>query len=246
VDAAALHARHCNASDRVLQLVAATLSGVVPDAYPVHAIENIARRAQESVARLVDQVLRLADEEAPRTAARHASRMLELLNDLAETLRPSAFSWRRGKSPRARLAELRPELDSLRVQLERAESTLRASRNRFASLQIDVREAAEELEAGALSCVELREVFKDNRRLQAVDAREVALSKSLALLETHALQMNRMQDDFTQLADRIRDAVLHALPAWLSAVAATSDILNDTERFNLMDQLQAVIRELSH
>ncbi|MFO1337899.1 MAG: hypothetical protein U1F53_06615 [Burkholderiaceae bacterium] len=44
------------------------------------------------MARLVDRVLRLVDQESTRTTGRHIERLQELLGELAEVLRPTAWA----------------------------------------------------------------------------------------------------------------------------------------------------------
>ncbi len=241
IEAAALHARHPEAGPAAVDQAMAMLAGVVPDSFSANSIEQLGRPAQESVARLIDRLLRLVDEEASRTAARHVARLLELLGDLAEVLKPAALNWRR-KSLRQALAETRPELDRLRAVLERSEAGLVDQRDRLLAMQSELQLVFDSLQSVLITLAELKARFDDSRRQSALDQRETDVLKSLALLHTHSEQVARLEADFAQLARRIRDAVLHALPAWLSMAASMpNESLNDTERFSLMDRLQQLI-----
>jgi len=245
IDAAELRARHADATPAAIDLAVALLAGIVPQTCSAAAIEQLGRASQEGVARVVDRVLRIVDEEVPRTAGRHVERMLELLGDIAEVLKPGGIGWRR-RSLRQVLADSRGELDALRAVLERSEASLVDQREKLVAMHGDVQQLLDGLNGVLISLAELRPVFADNRRLQAIDHRETDVAKSVALLQTHSLQMQRLEADFTQLAQRIRDAVLHALPAWLSAASSSpNESLNETERFTLMDQLHALMLVLS-
>ncbi|MFO1337900.1 MAG: hypothetical protein U1F53_06620 [Burkholderiaceae bacterium] len=113
-------------------------------------------------------------------------------------------------------------------------------------MQAELQRTHDGLHRGLVAVTELRPRFDDDRRLGALDRREAELAKSLALLQAHALQMQQLDDDYAQMAHRIRDTVLHALPAWLSLAATMPDeSLNDTERYRLLDPLQTLILGLS-
>ena len=245
VDATELRARHADVSPAAIDQAVAMLAGIVPQTCSAAAIEQLGRASQEGVGRVVDRVLRMVDEEVPRTAGRHVERMLELLGDIAEVLKPGGIGWRR-KSLRQVLADSRGELDSLRAVLERSEASLVDQREKLVAMHGDVIQLLDGLNGVLVTLAELRPVFADHRRQQAIDHRETDVAKSVALLQTHSLQMQRLEADFTQLGQRIRDAVLHALPAWLSAAASSPhESLNETERFTLMDQLHALMLVLS-
>lgn len=245
VELAALRRAHPEASDAALEQAVALLAGVVPQTFNLKGAEALGRGAQEGVARLVDRVLRLVDQEATRTTGRHVERLQELLGELAEVLRPTGLSWRR-KPLRQALAEQRPELDRLRSQLQHAEASLVEQRDRLLAMQAELQQAQHGLAGALVAITELRPRFDDDRRLAALDRREGELAKSLALLQAHGLQMQQLEADYGQMAHRIRDTVLHALPAWLSLAASVPDeSLNDTERFRLLDPLQALILGLS-
>jgi hypothetical protein len=245
VDSAALRLRHPAVTIAAIDHAAALLAAVVPATHPVLAIETLGRAPQEGVTRLVERVLAIADDDVGRSSARHVQRLLELLAELAETLRPAGgLAWRR-KTLRQALAESRPELDSLRGLLEKAETSLVERRRKLDALDDDVRALLDQLNGALVAVAELRPVFADARRSQALDAREIDLAKSVALLDSHSLQMQRLGADLTQLAQRIRDAVLHALPAWLAVAAALpNESPNDTERFTLMESLHALMQRL--
>ena len=245
IDAAELRTRHADASPAAIDHAVALLGGIVPQACSAAAIEQLGRSSQEGVARAVERVLRIVDDEVPRTAGRHVERMLELLVDIAEVLKPGGIGWRR-RTLRQVLADSRGELDALRAVLERSEASLVDQREKLVAMHGDVSQLLDGLNGVLITLAELRPVFADNRRQQAIDHRENDVAKSVALLHSHSLQMQRLEADFTQLAQRIRDAVLHALPAWLSAAAsAPNESLNETERFTLMDQLHALMLVLS-
>lgn len=245
VEAAALRLRHPQATDAAIDEAVTVLGGVVPHTCTVLTLENLGRSSQEGVARLVDRLLLLVDQQASRGAGRHIERLLELLGELAETLQPaSGLNWRR-KPLRRALAEVRPELDTLRIVLEVSEATLRDQQARVAALQHEQQQVLDGLNARLIAIGELRAAFDDARRLSALDDREAALNKSVALLLGHELQMRRLDADLSQLAERIRDAVLHALPAWLAmAAAAPAETLHDTDRFTLRDALHRVMLSL--
>lgn len=245
VDSAVLRQRHPAISIAAIDQAAALLAAVVPATHPVLAIETLGRGPQEGVTRLVERVLAIADDDVGRASARHVQRLLELLGELAETLKPaSGLSWRR-KTLRQALHEVRPELDSLRSLLEQSETALVERRRKLDALDDDVRALLDQLNGALVAVAELRPVFSDARRCQALDAREIDLAKSVALLDSHTLQMQRLGSDLTQLAQRIRDAVLHALPSWLAVAAALpNDSPNDTERFTLMESLHSLMQRL--
>jgi hypothetical protein len=245
VDSAALRLRHPAASLAAIDHAAAWLAAVVPATHPVLAIETLGRAPQEGVTRLVERVLAIADDDVGRGGARHVQRLLELLGELAESLRPAGgLPWRR-KGLRQALAESRPELDALRRLLEQSEAALVERRRKLDALDDDVRALLDQLNGALVAVAELRPVFTDARRTQALDAREIDLAKSVALLDSHSLQMQRLAADLTQLAHRIRDAVLHALPAWLAVAAALPDDgPNDTERYTLMESLHSLMQRL--
>jgi hypothetical protein len=246
IDASELRGRHADASAAAIDQAVTLLAGIVPQTCSAANIEHLGRASQEGVARVVDRVLRIVDEEVPRTAGRHVERMLELLGDIADVLKPGGIGWRR-KSLRQVLSDTRGELDALRAVLERSEASLVDQREKLVAMHGDVNHLLDGLNGVLVALAELRPVFADNRRQQAIDQRETDVAKSVALLQTHSLQMQRLEQDFTQLAQRIRDAVLHALPAWLSAAASSPhESLNETERFTLMDQLHALMLVLSH
>ncbi|MFO1340325.1 MAG: hypothetical protein U1F53_19210 [Burkholderiaceae bacterium] len=245
VELAALRQAQPQASDAALEHAVALLAGVVPQTFQLKGVEALGRSAQEGVARLVDRVLRLVDQESTRTTGRHVERLQELLGELAEVLQPAALSWRR-RSLRQALAEQRPELDSLRSHLQHAEASLVEQRDRLQAMQAELQQTQDGLQGALVAVTELRPRFDDDRRLGALDRREAELAKSLALVQAHALQMQQLEADYGQMAHRIRDTVLHALPAWLSLAATMPDeALNDTERYRLLDPLQALILGLS-
>lgn len=245
VDSAVLRQKHLAATIAAIDHAAALLATVVPATHPVLAIETLGRGPQEGVTRLVERVLAIADDDVGRASARHVHRLLELLGELAETLKPaSGLSWRR-KTLRQTLHEARPEIDSLRSLLEQSEAALVERRRKLDALDDDVRALLDQLNGALVAVAELRPVFSDARRSQALDAREIDLAKSVALLDSHTLQMRRLGNDLAQLAQRIRDAVLHALPSWLAVAAALpNDSPNDTERFTLMESLHSLMQRL--
>lgn len=244
VDSASLRQRHPASSVVAIDHAAALLAAVVPATHPVLAIETLGRTPQQGVTRLVERVLAIVDDDVGRSSARHVQRLLDLLAGLAELLRPQSLGWRR-KPLRQALADARPELDALRGLLEHGETTLVERRRQLDALDDDARALLDQLNGALVAVAELRPVFADARRAQALDAREIDLAKSVALLDGHSLQMQRLAIDLTQLAQRIRDAVLHALPAWLAVAAALpNDSPNDTERFTLMETLQALMHKL--
>lgn len=241
-----LRQAHPLASDATLEHAVVLLAGVVPQTFSLKGVETLGRTAQEGVARLVERLLRLVDQASTRTTGRHIERLQELLAELAEVLRPPGISWRR-RSLRQALAEQRPELDSLRRQLQHAESALLEQRNRLQAMQAELRQAQDGLGGALVALSELRPRFDDDRLLGALDRREAELAKSQALLQAHALQMHQLDDDYGQMAHHIRDTVLHALPSWLSLAATLpNETLNDTERYRLLDPLQTLILGLSH
>jgi hypothetical protein len=101
------------------------------------------------------------------------------------------------------------------------------------------------LAGAAIAAAEARAFFPDTRRQLALDEKESDLLKSIALLQEQDVHIQRLEGDFAALAQRVRDAVLHALPAWVAAAtSAASSPLHDTDRFTLLDQLQAVVLTL--
>ena len=245
VDTAELRLRHPAASVAAIDHAAALLSAVVPATHPVLALETLGRTPQQGVTRLIERVLAITDDDLGRGSARHVQRLLEMLAELADLLRPAGgLPWRR-KTLRQALAEARPELDTLRGLLEQAEAGLAEQRRRLDALDDEARALLDQLHGTLVAVAELRPVFTDARRGQALDGREIDLAKSIALLDSHGLQMQRLGTDLGQLAQRIRDAVLHALPAWLAVAAALPhDSPNDTERFTLLESLHALMQRL--
>jgi hypothetical protein len=245
VDSAELRLRHPDASVAAIDHAAALLAAVVPATHPVLALETLGRAPQQGVTRLIERVLALTDDDLGRGGARHVQRLLDMLAELADLLRPAGgLPWRR-KPLRQALAEARPELDSLRGLLEQAEAALVEHRRRLDALDDEARALLDQLHGALVAVAELRPVFTDARRAQALDGREIDLAKSVALLDSHRLQMQRLGTDLAQLAQRIRDAVLHALPAWLAVAAALpNDSPNDTERFTLLESLHALMQRL--
>ena len=245
VDSADLRLRHAAASPAAIDHAAALLSAVVPATHTVLALETLGRAPQQGVTRLVERVLAISDDDLGRSSARHVQRLLQMLAELAELLRPAGgLPWRR-KPWRQALAEARPELDALRGLLEQAEAGLVEQRRRLDALDDEARALLDQLNGALVAVAELRPVFTDARRSLALDGRETDLAKSIALLEGHGLQMQRLGADLGRLAQRIRDAVLHALPAWLAVAAALPhDSPNDTERFTLLEALHALMQRL--
>lgn len=246
VATADLRSRHASATAAALERAVGLLADVVPQACTVRTIEQLGRSSQEGVARMVDRVLRIADDEVVRSAGRHTHRLLELLGGLADVLQPaSGLRWKR-KTLQQALSGMRPELDRLRESLGQSEAQLNDRREQMAALQPQVQELLDQLDGVAIALAELRSRFQDPQRLRALDDREADVAKAIALLQTHRLQMQRMESDFSQLAQRIRDAVLHALPAWLSAaISMPQAALNDTQRYTLLDPLRTLIASLS-
>lgn len=244
VETAALREHHPQATDAAVEQAAAVLSGVVPETFAAKSVESLGRPAQEGVARLVDRVLRLVDQEPLRATSRHVERLHELLQELAEALEPGALPWRR-RSLRQALAEVRPELDGLRNQLQHGESLLTDHRDRLAAMQGELQQTADALHGTLIALAELRGHFGDDRRLGALDHREAELLKSTALLQQHAIQLQQLDTAYARMAQRLRDAVLHALPTWLSLAATMpAEQLNDTQRFSLLDPLQSLMLTL--
>ena len=244
VDAAALRERHPQVTGSALEQAVALLAGVVPDTFAAKSVESLGRAAQDGVARLVDRVLRLVDQEPLRATSRHVERLHEVLQELAEALEPAALPWRR-RNLRQALAEVRPELDGLRDQLQNSETLITDHRDRLSAMQGELQQTADALQGTLIALAELRGHFADDRRLAALDHREAELLKSTALLHQHALQLHQLDTAYAQMAQRLRDAVLHALPAWLSLAATMPvDQLNDTQRFSLLDPLRSLMLTL--
>ena len=244
VEVAALRERHPQSTDDAIEQAMTLLAGVVPETFAAKSVESMGRPAQDGVARLVDRVLRLVDQEPMRATGRHVERLLELLQELAEAIEPGALPWRR-RSLRQALAETRPELDGLRDQLQHGESLLSDHRDRLTAMQGELRQTADALQGVLVALAELRGHFHDDRRLAALDHREAELLKSTALLQQHAIQLQQLDTAYAQMAQRLRDAVLHSLPAWLSLAATMpADQLNDTQRYSLLDPLQSLMLTL--
>jgi uncharacterized protein YaaN involved in tellurite resistance len=244
VEAAALRERHPQVTESAVEQAVALLAGVVPDTFAAKSVESLGRAAQDGVARLVDRVLRLVDQEPLRATTRHVERLHEVLQELAEALEPAALPWRR-RNLRQALAEIRPELDGLRDQLQNSETLLTDHRDRLSAMQGELQQTADALQGTLIALAELRGHFNDDRRLAALDHREAELLKSTALLQQHALQLHQLDTAYAQMAQRLRDAVLHALPAWLSLAATMpADQLNDTQRFSLLDPLRSLMLTL--
>ncbi|HSI47426.1 MAG TPA: hypothetical protein VLA61_04120 [Ideonella sp.] len=250
VDDATLAEQFPDAPPTLLARARLLLAGVVPAVFDRPAAERFGRETQARHAALVDELLQLMDHELLRAAPRHIERLLALLEDLAETLAPStsALPWSRRKAPRARLATLRPEIDTLRAALEAADGPLAKLRAQLATNQQAAAELLTELQALGLATEALPGLLPAAQRetlALSLQDRLVSLARTQATLQQHRLQAEQADHQLAQLASRLHDTVRVSLPAWLASMAALpAEPAHDTERFLLQERLHAVINGL--
>lgn len=244
VDRDQLARRFPEASPAQIERAAGVLATIAPEVFDRGAAERFGRELQVRHAQWVDQLLATMDHDALRAAPRHLDRLFQLLDDVATSLRPSALPWNRRRSPGARLAACRPEIDMLREQLKTCDAQLAQARQQLADAAQSATGMAEELHALQLAADILREHLPPERA-QPLQDRVVSLGKTLALLQQQALQNQQSGLQLARLAERIHEAVMVSLPAWLATVSALPDEPpNDTQRYLLLQQLQTVLDKL--
>lgn len=234
---------------RVLELTAGVLGGVVLQGLDWSQAQKLGLEAQKEYGAWVQRLLDATSADVLRAAPQHLSRLLGLLQACAEDFSAASGlmgQWLRKDRPRL-LALHRKEIEQLRATLAASVDALDAPMGQVMQVRGKLPELFDHLMAASLACEWLAhgEPLDDEVRAVLAD-RALALARTAALVRQQQAQSMASAESLSALRDRIQDAVLIALPAWLAQLAHQPAELNDTQRFVARDALQQIIDRLKN
>jgi len=240
-----LHARP------VLDMAAGVLGGVPAQGLDWSQAGRLGLQAQKEYAALVQRLLQAMSADVLRAAPQHLARLLGLLQACAEDFAAApglVGQWLRRDRPRA-LALHRGEIEQLRAALAACVDALDAPTQQVAQVRRRLPGLFDQLMAASVACEWLAQgrgpaLDEDVRGVLA--ERALALARSAALVRQQQAQSAASAQGLAALRERIQEAVLIALPAWLAQLAAQPAELNDTQRFVARDALGQIIDRLEH
>lgn len=233
----------------VLVRSAAVVGSVVAASLGWSQAQGLGLAEQKRHGLLVQRLLDAASADVLRSAPQHVARLLAILSMCAQDLDPAsrlAGLWRR-RTKTGALQLHRQEIEQLKAKLLAAMATLEGPINEAMAIRGELTALAQDLLAASLACEWLSERDEFNVEVRsALLERSLSLRKTVALAHQQALQSTESATRYDALRDRIQDAVLVALPAWLATIAAQPDEPNETQRFVARDELTSIIDRLKH
>ena len=234
---------------RVLERAAGVLGGVAPQGLDWSQAQKLGLAAQKEYGAGVQRLLDALSADVLRAAPQHLARLLGLLQACAEdfSAAPGLMSqWLHRDKPRA-LELHRKEIEQLRAALANAVDALDAPMGQVMQVRGQLPDLFDHLMAASLACEWLAHGAPLDDEVRAVLAeRALALAKTAALVRQQQAQSLASAESLSALRERIQDAVLIALPAWLAQRAQQPADLNDTQRFVARDALRQIIDRLKN
>ena len=251
--------RFAAATPEALQQAQQLLQATIVDTLGTAQAARWGDEAQQRYGALVDASLQITQSSTLQTSLRHIARLHALLQDMAEEwLAPAKTPlrfWKRSAGPAERLQSSQGELAQLRQHLADALPALRTLQADLQGVCSELAPLAVRLEALSLAAHYVADVLADTLDSGADPRAYALLQRASALAQTvvhiqGGLQLRQgSQHSLDGLIHRIQDTVLLALPAWMEQVALATQArqitdMNDTERYALAQQLQALLGRL--
>lgn len=199
------------------------------------------RDAQEAVSHCVTQRLSIMGRDSCRTTPRHLAKLQELLGEVLLAAKDTGLF---ARSPKKVWLQHEAEISHLEQLLGAGLKALTEAVNDLESLAEAEQAAALELSGHLLAVDFLANKLSPAAHQHAV-TRQLALTKSQVLLTEHSAYRALDNTSLMQLIEHLNDGVLIQLPALRAQLASLSDKPSSTQRFQLIDQFDALLQSLS-
>lgn len=194
---------------------------------------------------IADESLKFATSKKVQDNGRHLSRLLQLLQELAASFDEKETFWRKPKTPWERLREMQVEIDQLRHELNTSLPDILELKGKLEALSSDSDKLIIALNAYSLSAIYLADLVKD-QRAQSLNDRSTNLLRTVASIQEGIILRQATIIEIGMLAEKIQDAVLITLPAWLECASALAgkSLCTETEMYKAREGLCGIVDRL--
>jgi hypothetical protein len=210
-------------------------------------------RAQHEFGELTGRSLTLVGHDTVEDCERHLSRLFTVLNELADAIQDNGGMlppWKKRPELKDLYEEHEEEISQLRGLLKTNYPVLAEVEAKLVSLVAEYHTLSTTLDAEYCAAMYVADVLLDkrskSREIGILLSRAGSLQETVANVQQSQLLREQAAGQLQQLAARVQNGVLNALPVWLEQItlALQQAKVTPTETFTLRKALTEVVQKL--
>ncbi len=210
-------------------------------------------QAQQAFGELTGRSLTLVGHDTVEECERHLSRLYAVLDELADAIQNNGGvipSWKKRPELKDLFGEHEEEISQLRELLKDSYPILAQVEAQLVSLVAEYESLKSTLDAEYCAATYVAEVLLDkrskSREIGILLTRAGSLQETVANVQQSQLLREQAASQLQQLAARVQNGVLNALPVWLEQItlALQQAKVTPTETFTLRKALTEVTQKL--